>query len=129
MDIKGFYKGKTIFLTGTTGFVGKVVLEKFLRSLGDFKKLYLMVRSKKNQSVQQRMMETILNSEIFNRVYSEQPDLKSQIATKVQAIAGDLVMDGLGISPEDRSRLVNEVDVVINCAASINFDDPLLDAI
>jgi thioester reductase-like protein len=48
MDIKGFYKGKTIFLTGTTGFVGKVVLEKFLRSLGDFKKLYLMVRSKKN---------------------------------------------------------------------------------
>lgn len=75
------------------------------------------------------MMETILNSEIFNRVYSEQPDLKSQIATKVQAIAGDLVMDGLGISPEDRSRLVNEVDVVINCAASINFDDPLLDAI
>ena len=77
MDIKGFYKGKTIFLTGTTGFVGKVVLEKFLRSLGDFKKLYLMVRSKKNQSVQQRMMETILNSEIFSRVYSEQPDLKS----------------------------------------------------
>ena len=77
MDIKGFYKGKTIFLTGTTGFVGKVVLEKFLRSLGDFKKLYLMVRSKKNQSVQQRMMETILNSEVFSRVYSEQPDLKS----------------------------------------------------
>jgi fatty acyl-CoA reductase len=39
------------------------------------------------------------------------------------------MMDGLGISPEDRQLLVNEVDVVINCAASINFDDPLLDAL
>ena len=48
MDIKTFYKDKTIFLTGTTGFVGKVVLEKILRSLGDFKRLYLMVRPKTN---------------------------------------------------------------------------------
>ena len=39
------------------------------------------------------------------------------------------MMDGLGISPEDRQLLVNEVYVVINCAASINFDDPLLDAL
>ena len=30
-----FYAGKTIFLTGTTGFVGKVVLEKLLRTLID----------------------------------------------------------------------------------------------
>jgi fatty acyl-CoA reductase len=51
MEIKNFYKGKTIFLTGTTGFVGKVVLEKIMRQT-EYKKLYLMVRSKKNQSVQ-----------------------------------------------------------------------------
>jgi fatty acyl-CoA reductase len=25
--------------------------------------------------------------------------------------------------------LVNELDILINCAASVNFDDPLLDAI
>ena len=52
MDIKGFYKNKTIFLTGTTGFVGKVVLEKLLRSLGDFRRIYIMVRAKKSQTVQ-----------------------------------------------------------------------------
>jgi fatty acyl-CoA reductase len=44
MDIKGFYKDKTIFITGTTGFVGKVVLEKILRTLGDYKKIFIMVR-------------------------------------------------------------------------------------
>lgn len=44
MQIKEFYNDKTIFITGTTGFVGKVVLEKILRSLGNFKKIFVMVR-------------------------------------------------------------------------------------
>ncbi len=44
MEIKEFYKDKTIFITGTTGFVGKVVLEKILRSLANFKKIFVMVR-------------------------------------------------------------------------------------
>ena len=51
MNIKDFYKDKVIVLTGTTGFVGKVMLEKFLRSLPNFKKLYIMVRQKKNRTI------------------------------------------------------------------------------
>jgi fatty acyl-CoA reductase len=50
MNIQNFYKDKVIFITGTTGFVGKVVLEKILRSLPDFKKIYVMVRPKKGMS-------------------------------------------------------------------------------
>lgn len=51
LGIKEFYEGKTIFLTGTTGFVGKVVLEKILRSLPMIKKLFIMVRDKKGMTV------------------------------------------------------------------------------
>jgi thioester reductase-like protein len=51
MNIREFYRDKTIFLTGTTGFVGKVVLEKFLRSLPVFRKIFVMVRAKKNRTV------------------------------------------------------------------------------
>ena len=29
------------------------------------------------------------------------------------------------MSDEDRNRIVNEVNVIINSAASVNFDDPL----
>lgn len=36
-NIRNFYEGKTVLLTGTTGFVGKVILEKFLRSLPHLK--------------------------------------------------------------------------------------------
>ena len=65
LGIKEFYAGKTIFLTGTTGFVGKVVLEKMLRSLPDIKKIFIMVRGKKNISVRERFEREILSSEIF----------------------------------------------------------------
>ena len=57
MEIKEFYKDKTIFITGTTGFVGKVVLEKILRSLGNFKKIFVMVRQKKGMTDLQRLEE------------------------------------------------------------------------
>ena len=30
--IQQFYQGKTVFITGATGFMGKVLLEKLLRS-------------------------------------------------------------------------------------------------
>lgn len=31
--VRSFYEGKNVLLTGTTGFVGKVILEKYLRSV------------------------------------------------------------------------------------------------
>ena len=39
-----FYRDKTILLTGSTGFLGKVVLEKLLRSLPIVKTIYLGIK-------------------------------------------------------------------------------------
>jgi len=46
--LKTFFSNKVILLTGTTGFIGKVILEKIIRSVPNFKKIYVMVRPKKN---------------------------------------------------------------------------------
>ena len=44
-------------------------------------------------------------------------------------IAGDLIIDKLGISAADRAMVTAETEIIINCAASVSFDDPLLDAL
>ena len=44
-------------------------------------------------------------------------------------VAGDLIIDKLGLSDYDRGMVTSEIDVIINCAASVSFEDPLLDAI
>lgn len=46
MDISSFYKNKILLITGVTGFVGKVLLEKFLWSLPDSKLFLILIRNK-----------------------------------------------------------------------------------
>ncbi len=49
MTIEEFYRGKNIFITGTTGFVGKVLLEKILYALPNTGKIYVLIRNKVNE--------------------------------------------------------------------------------
>ena len=129
LGIKQFYEGKTIFLTGTTGFVGKVVLEKLIRSLPGFKKIFVMVRAKKNTTARERFESSILSSEIFTPLIKENPRLKETLREKIVPVEGDLIIDKLGMSAADRAMVTAETNIVINVAASINFDDPLMDAL
>lgn len=59
MSVREFYRDRSIFITGGTGFMGKVLVEKLLRSCPDIKNIYLLMRPKKNQDVQQRLQELL----------------------------------------------------------------------
>lgn len=56
-DIVNFYADSTIFLTGGTGYLGKMILEKLLRECYDLKMIYVLVRPKKGKDVQTRFEE------------------------------------------------------------------------
>jgi alcohol-forming fatty acyl-CoA reductase len=42
-----FYAGKNVLITGATGFMGKVLVEKLLRDCGGVKCIYILVRMKR----------------------------------------------------------------------------------
>ena len=48
--INDFYEGRSVFITGATGFMGKVLVEKLLRSCSGIKNLFLLLRQKKGNS-------------------------------------------------------------------------------
>lgn len=56
-SIAEYYTGKNVLITGATGFMGKVLVEKLLRSCPEVKSLYLLVRPKAGQSMQQRVSD------------------------------------------------------------------------
>lgn len=58
-EITEFYKNKSIFITGATGFLGKALIEKLLRTCYDLKKVYLLVRHKKGKAPSQRLDEIL----------------------------------------------------------------------
>ncbi len=56
-----YYQGKTVFLTGATGFLGKAILEKLLRSIPSIARIYVLIRPKKDLVPQDRLKNGILN--------------------------------------------------------------------
>ena len=57
VSIPEYYEGKNVLLTGATGFMGKVLLEKLLRSCPKVKAVYVLVRHKAGQAPEARIEE------------------------------------------------------------------------
>ena len=60
-SIADFYAGRTIFITGATGFMGKVLVEKLLRSCPGVKCLYLLMRPTATKDIECRRLELVNN--------------------------------------------------------------------
>ena len=58
-EIAEYYRNKSVFLTGGTGFIGRVLIEKLLRSCYDLKTIYILIRSKRGQMPKQRLNELL----------------------------------------------------------------------
>lgn len=54
-----FYQNKSVFVTGGSGFLGKVIIEKLLRSC-QIDAIYVLIRSKKGKDIATRI-EDIMN--------------------------------------------------------------------
>ncbi|GBP82272.1 Putative fatty acyl-CoA reductase CG5065 [Eumeta japonica] len=70
-EIQKFYAGATVLVTGGTGFLGKLLLEKLLRSCPDIEKILLLVRPKKNKDPCTRLQEQY--DDIICRTYDFGP--------------------------------------------------------
>lgn len=49
--------GKDIFITGATGFLGKVLLEKIIRCTPNVRNIYILIRNKRGKSVEERLKD------------------------------------------------------------------------
>ncbi|XP_072948530.1 fatty acyl-CoA reductase wat-like [Epargyreus clarus] len=119
-EIQQFYKDQSVFLTGGTGFLGKVFIEKILRSCGDVETIYVLVRGKKGKDAAKRLHD-LMDDFLFHRAHEENP----KGIHKVIPIIGDMEQPGLGISDEDRRTLISKVTIIINAAATVKFDEKL----
>ncbi|XP_046651749.1 putative fatty acyl-CoA reductase CG5065 [Daphnia pulicaria] len=124
ISIQHFYGGRSVFVTGVTGFMGKVLVEKLLRSCSDIDKIYLMIRTKREVIPSTRLQELISNSQAFEWLRQNQPDTLK----KLIPISGDVSLSNLGISPTDMRELIDNVSVVFHLAARVKLDNNLREA-
>lgn len=68
LPISQFYTDRSVFITGGTGFMGKVLVEKLLRSCPGIKNLYLLIRPKRGQETTARLND-LLNAPVSTGIY------------------------------------------------------------
>jgi HAD superfamily hydrolase (TIGR01490 family) len=117
--------GKTLLVTGCTGFLGKSILEKCLRSVPELARINVAIRSSARRSAPERLQREILASPAFKRLKEElgEDRFASLAAKKLGLIEIDLSHDGLGLDDAGR-ELLRQSDVVIHSAAAVEFDNP-----
>ena len=104
LNVKEFYRGKNILITGCTGFLGKIMLEKLLRTCTDVGKIFVMVRPKRKIDSMQRVKDQIISSQAFmhlRHLYGHE-EFVHWAESKIIPISGDLTIEHLGISPQER---------------------------
>ncbi|XP_014472229.1 PREDICTED: fatty acyl-CoA reductase 1-like [Dinoponera quadriceps] len=124
LSIPAFYSGKSIFITGATGFLGKCLIEKLLRSCPDIGEIFLLIRPKKGDHINERLRQMLTNP-LFDTLRRKQPTCFD----KLIPIEGDIGFKGLGLSAADRDTLIEKISVIFHIAAYVKFENTLKNAI
>lgn len=124
-SILHFLENNSILLTGATGFLAKVLIEKILRVQPNVKKLYLLIRAADSSSASHRFDTEVMRKELFKVVREKYGAklLQCVILEKVSVLSGDITRDCLGLQSSTLEKLFRDVNVVINLAANTNFDE------
>ncbi|KAK5818465.1 hypothetical protein PVK06_023402 [Gossypium arboreum] len=105
---------------------GKVLfVEKILRVQPNVKKLYLLVRAADHKSAIHRLHHEIVGKDLFRNLKKKcGTNFSSFISQKITVIPGDLTHQDLGLHDSDLLQLLcKELDVLLNLAATTNFDE------
>lgn len=123
-SVSNFFANRSIFVTGASGFLGKVLIEKLLHDCPEIKNIYILMRTKGSALAQVRLKE-LLESQAFERIRR----IERKRLDKVKVIRGDITFDHLAISASELEILKSEVSVIVHSAATIRFDEPLKRAV
>ncbi|XP_041977375.1 putative fatty acyl-CoA reductase CG5065 [Aricia agestis] len=123
-EVNEWYRGRNVLVTGSSGLMGKVLIEKLLYSVPDIGCVYALVRSKRGKSPEARI-EDMWKLPMFSRIREEKP----HVMKKLVPIPGDLAYDNLDIDNALLETIYDEVSVVFHFAASLRLEAPLKEGI
>ena len=150
LSVRKAFAGRTVLLTGITGFVGSLVLEQLLRTCPDVHKVYVIARNKQSVPGLERVQRMLHSHPLFHLVRAQintsAPSQNLEVTAlyeacskghghqsrgfpRVEVLAGDMTLPGYGIDKCKLQKLQQETEIVVHAAASISFDDHIHDAI
>ncbi len=127
IEIDRAFCNHEVFLIGSNGFLGKVVLGLILDRLRGFKHLHILLRPRLSASAEERFYGEILASPALastvEKLVGESG--KDFLREKITIWSGDISKVNCGLEPSSLEKLKGRIGVVINCAGAVDFFPPL----
>ncbi len=130
LDMHAMFDGARLLILGGTGFLGKIFWLMLLDRYPEIGKIFLLVRSSKTQTSEQRFWADIATSEAMlplKEKYGEGFD--AFIRSKVTPVDGDVSRTNCGLEPEWLKNEKGTIDAVVNVAGVVDFNPPLDEAL
>ncbi|WZZ31243.1 hypothetical protein YC2023_014644 [Brassica napus] len=121
-----FLENRTLLVTGASGFLAKVFVERILRLQPNVKRLYLLVRASDKKSAEQRLHSEVFEKDLFRVLRKNIGDesLSALISEKVVPVPGDISLNNMGVTDSNLLQdMVQEIDLVFHAAATTRFDE------
>ncbi|GFY81651.1 Jojoba acyl CoA reductase-related male sterility protein [Actinidia rufa] len=123
IGIVKFLQGKNLFVTGATGFLAKVFVEKILRTNPEVSRIFLMIRAKDMDDAMKRVKSEIIESELFKCLEEiHGKSYQTFMKSKLVPVVGNMYESDLGMDSDLATMIAKEVDVIVNSAADTSFD-------
>lgn len=101
----------SLFLTGSTGYIGSYIASGILREHDD--RLALLVRAESKEAAEKRLWKSM-------QLHMPFDEFLALVRDRVDIYLGDLTQKDLGLDADAKDKLVKSMDSVIHCAASLN---------
>lgn len=131
VSIREYFRGKNLFLSGCTGLLGKVILEKILRCLPEICSITLLIRPRETLAgkcidARERFLNEVIDNSLFDQLRAFHGDgFGDFIAQKLHFLNGDLLQDKFGQNNTTWQSLCDRVNLVIHSAATVNLFERL----
>jgi thioester reductase-like protein len=100
-----------VFLTGATGYIGSYIATGLLRDHED--RLACLVRAGSKEEAEKRLWKSL-------QLHMDFSEFTGHLRDRIDVYTGDLTQPDLGLSAAAKKALVQSMDSVIHCAASLN---------
>ncbi|MFT4706004.1 MAG: nucleoside-diphosphate-sugar epimerase [Bradymonadia bacterium] len=123
LDVAAVLAGKRILLTGASGFLGKVALLRLLDRVPEAGHVTLLMRPGSFDTAEARFAHIVATSPAFGplrEVHGEA--VLGWLLDRVSIVAGDIAHPNLRLDDDACASLRESVDVIVHCAALVDFD-------
>ena len=130
LDVGVQLEGARLLILGGTGFLGKIFWVMMLARFPGVGRIYLLVRSSKTKTSEERFWSEIATSECLDPLRIIHGDkFEAFLRARIVPVNGDVGQPNCGFDEKLLKEIKGTIDAVVNVAGVVDFNPPLDEAL